>query len=246
MSILNCFGQPVGEEVPDWCPRPRPERVSLIGRFCSLEPLHVQRHAEALFEANRLDAQGALWTYLPYGPFENLPDYARWVEEVSHTEDPLFFAIVERAFGRATGVAAFSRIEPEHGRIEVGHLCYSPLLQNRPAGTEAMFLMMQHVFDELGYRRYEWKCDALNEPSRKAAQRLGFSFEGIFRQDRVVKGRNRDTAWYAVIDREWPALKAAYERWLSPDNFGADGVQKERLSLLTAPLLRQEIRYRSE
>ncbi|HLH80661.1 MAG TPA: GNAT family protein [Chthonomonas sp.] len=246
MAMLNRLGQPIGEEVPDWRPRPRPERVSLMGRFCSLEPLHVQQHAKALFEANRLDSQGALWTYLPYGPFENLRVYARWVEEASNTEDPLFFAVVERAYGRAMGVAAYLRIEPEHGCIEVGHICYSPLLQNRPVGTEAMFLMMQYVFDELGYRRYEWKCDALNEPSRKAAQRLGFSFEGIFRQARVVKGRNRDTAWYSVIDGEWPALKAAYERWLSSDNFDANGVQKQRLSLLTAPLLRQDIRYLSE
>ncbi|CEK15840.1 acetyltransferase, ribosomal protein N-acetylase [Chthonomonas calidirosea] len=245
-QIRNHLGQPIGEEVPQWKPRPRPERVYLEGNYARLEPLQASKHADALYRANSLDAQQALWTYLPYGPFPNQESYFGWVQEMSERQDPLFFAVVDREISRAVGVAAYLRIEPEHGCLEVGHICYSPLLQDRPAGTEAMYLLMRYVFEELAYRRYEWKCDALNEPSRRAAQRLGFSFEGVFRQACVVKGRNRDTAWYAMIDKDWPALKTAYERWLSPDNFDTNGVQKERLSLLTAPLLRRDIQELSE
>jgi RimJ/RimL family protein N-acetyltransferase len=154
------------------------------------------------------------------------------------TSDPLFFAIVDKALKRAVGVASYLRIDPRHGSIEVGHLMFSPLLQGKPAATEAMFLMMERAF-EMGYRRYEWKCNALNEPSRRAAQRLGLSYEGLFRQAAVVKGRNRDTAWYAAIDQEWPALKAAFQKWLEPSNFDEGGRQRVALSTLTAPLLKQ-------
>jgi len=179
-----------------------------------------------------------MWTYLPYGPFESPDGYRDWVTERSRDSDPLFLAIVDGATGLATGVASYLRIDSGNGSIEVGHLAYSPLLQRTPAATEAMYLMMRHAF-ELGYRRYEWKCNALNTPSRVAAQRLGFAYEGIFRQASVVHGRNRDTAWYAIIDSEWPALQAAYEQWLAPANFDSDGQQKTRLSELTAPLLYQ-------
>ena len=173
-----------------------------------------------------------MWTYLPYGPFPDLAAYRTWMEAKWLGTEPLFFAIVDAASGRATGVASYLRIDPASGAIEVGHLGYSPRLQRTPAATEAMFLLMARAF-ALGYRRYEWKCDALNEPSRAAALRLGFTFEGIFRQATVVRGRNRDTAWYSVIDAEWPALRAAFEHWLAPENFDADGRQRVRLSELT-------------
>ena len=207
------------------------------GRLCRLEPLDVSKHAEQLFAANALDSHGANWTYLPYGPFESFAEYRAWLEQQSSTRDPLFFAIVDTASGDAIGVASYLRITPSSGSIEVGHLHFSPKLQRKPAATEAMFLMMRHAF-ELGYRRYEWKCNALNKSSRQAALRLGFSFEGIFRQATVSKGRNRDSAWYAAIDKEWPALREAFEQWLSPSNFDEKGKQCVGLSLLTRPILK--------
>jgi RimJ/RimL family protein N-acetyltransferase len=227
---VNHLGQPIGFPVPDWQARPRPPRTAMVGRFCRLEPLDPARHAAALFDANRLDKEGRNWTYLAVGPFERFEDYRAWVEQVCRAEDPFFHAII--VDGRPVGVASFMRIEPAVGVIEVGHINYSPLLQRTPAATEAMYLMMRRVFDELGYRRYEWKCDALNAPSRAAAERLGFRFEGIFRQATLYKGRNRDTAWFSIIDREWPALKAVFERWLSPENFDAAGKQRRSLSSL--------------
>jgi len=174
-----------------------------------------------------------MWTYLPYGPFDTLESYRAWMEGMCRRSDPLFYAIVDRETGRAVGLAAYLRIDPASGSIEVGHLNFSPLLQRTPASTESMYLMMERAFN-LGYRRYEWKCDALNGPSRSAAQRLGFSFEGIFRQATVVKGRNRDTAWFSVIDQEWPTLKEAFQRWLHPTNFDEMGKQRARLSTMTA------------
>jgi RimJ/RimL family protein N-acetyltransferase len=177
-----------------------------------------------------------MWTYLAYGPFETLEAYRGWVEASCRGPDPMFFAIVDQSSGKAVGVASYMRIDPASGSIEVGHLAYSPLLQRSPAATEAMFLMMRNAFD-LGYRRYEWKCNALNAPSRAAAQRLGFTYEGIFRQHTVHKGRNRDTAWYAAIDSEWPALREAFTRWLDAANFDAQGRQKTRLSELTRAAL---------
>lgn len=203
------------------------------GRFCRLEPLEPTKHAASLYAANALDADGRMWTYLPYGPFDALDDYVAWLEEMCGRSDPLFFAIVDTATGKAVGVASYLRIDPRSGSIEVGHLGYSPLLQRTPAATEAMFLMMERIFN-LAYRRCEWKCNALNGPSRTAAQRLGFSFEGVFRQAIVVKGRNRDTAWYAVIDLEWPSLKETFSRWLDPMNFDEQGRQRVRLSTLMA------------
>ena len=206
------------------------------GRFVRLEPLDPAHHGPAIHEANLLDASGSMWAYMPYGPFAPLADWIAWAEPMARSVDPLFFTIVDRATGLAAGVAAYLAIVPEHGSIEVGHIAYSPRLQRTPAATEAMFLMMRTAF-ESGYRRYEWKCDALNAPSRAAAVRLGLSYEGIFRQHRVVKGHNRDSAWFAAIDTQWPALKAAFEQWLDPANFDADGHQRARLSDLTAPVL---------
>ncbi len=240
MTRINAFGQPIGFAVPDWHPPPRPPRTVLSGRFCRVEPIDPNRHAADLFAANALDADGRGWTYLPYGPFATLAEYRAWIESACLGDDPLFFAIVDAACGGAVGVASYLRIEPAMGTIEVGHVRFSPLLQRRPAATEAMYLLMKRAF-ELGYRRYEWKCDALNAPSRTAAERLGLSFEGIFRQAVVVRGRNRDTAWFAAVDREWPALSRAFEQWLDPGNFDTDGRQRVPLGALTAPLLTRAI-----
>ncbi|MFM2354707.1 MAG: hypothetical protein RLZZ528_443 [Pseudomonadota bacterium] len=223
-----------GFPVPGFVPPPRPAGAVLEGRHARLEPLDADRHAESLFQANRAD--DAIWDYLPYGPFAAAGDYDAWVRKMQGAADPFFYAIIDRASGRALGVASYLRIAPEAGSIEVGHICLSPALQGTIAATEAMYLIMEWAF-EAGYRRYEWKCDALNLPSRRAAGRLGFSYEGLFRQAAIVKGRNRDTAWYAVIDREWPVLQAAHQTWLDPENFTPGGQQIRRLSDLTRPLL---------
>jgi RimJ/RimL family protein N-acetyltransferase len=221
-----------------WTPPPPPPRAPMVGRFCRLEPVDPARHAEALFRAFALETTGAMWTYLFYGPFPTASDLRAWMEENCLGGDPLFFTVVDASSDEPIGLTSYLRITPPHGVIEVGHLVYSPRLQRTRAATEAMFLMMERVF-ALGYRRYEWKCDALNAPSRAAAQRLGFSFEGIFRQAITYKGRNRDTAWYSIIDREWPELRAAFQRWLELANFDAQGRQRTSLSALTAPLLKQ-------
>jgi RimJ/RimL family protein N-acetyltransferase len=201
----------------------------MVGRYCRLEALAVDRHASSLHEAYQRDTEARLWTYLPYGPFDSFAAYVAWMHATCMRSDPLFFAIINASTNRATGVCAFLRIDPPNGSIEVGHLTFSPLLQRTTAATEAMFLMMKRAFD-LGYRRCEWKCDALNESSSVAAKRLGFTYEGTFRQAAVYKQRSRDTAWFSIIDREWPALRAAYEQWLSPENFDESGRQRARLS----------------
>ncbi|TMB65635.1 MAG: GNAT family N-acetyltransferase [Chloroflexi bacterium] len=233
-QYTNHLGQPVGEPLPDWTERPRPARTVMDGRLCRLEPLQASRHADALYEAHSLDAEGQNWTYLPYGPFASPEDLARWIESVESSEDPLFFAIIDLATQQPAGWASYLRIDPTMGTIEVGHLAYSPALQRTPAATEAMYLMMRRAFDELGYRRYEWKCNSLNAPSWNAAERLGFRYEGIFRQAVVHKGRNRDQAWFSIIDREWPAIRSALERWLDPSNFDESGVQLCRLADMIA------------
>ena len=236
-SEVNHLGQPVGARLPHWKPVPRPAHQPMLGQHCRLEPLDPSRHAEALHQANSLHPEGRSWTYLPYGPFDSLPSYRAWLEQNCCGPDPLFFAIIGCASNQPSGTASFLRIDPANGSIEAGHINYSPRLQRSIAATEAMFLMMSRAFG-LGYRRYEWKCDSLNAPSRAAAQRLGFSFEGVFRQAAVVKGRNRDTAWYSILDSEWPALRAAFLQWLDPANFTAEGEQRVRLSMLTGPLLK--------
>ncbi|HEY3911208.1 MAG TPA: GNAT family protein [Stellaceae bacterium] len=226
----NEFGQPIGAALPGWSARPLPPRSPIEGRFCRVEPLDLERHAAELFAANSEDAEGRNWTYLPYGPFASLEVFRQWVEAACRTADPLRHAIIDRRTGKAVGIASLMRIDAAAGVIEVGGITYSPRLQRRPAATEAMYLLMRRVFDELGYRRYEWKCDALNAPSRAAAQRLGFRYEGLFRQATVYKERNRDTAWFSIIDREWPALRAAFERWLDPANFDGEGRQRASLA----------------
>jgi len=203
------------------------------GRYCRVEPLDPARHAAELHEANSLDREGRMWTYLFSGPFASFDEYRSWLEAKQPSEDPLFFAFVDATRGRAVGLGSYLRIDPAHGTVEVGHLQFSPLMQRTAVATEAMYLMMKTAFD-LGYRRYEWKCDSLNAGSRRAAERLGFRFEGIFRQAIVYKGRSRDTAWYSVVDKEWPALDAAFRAWLDPANFDPAGRQRRALTELRA------------
>ncbi|MEM9582832.1 MAG: GNAT family protein [Pseudomonadota bacterium] len=226
MSLKKSFGAPL----PGWTAPPRPEAHPLIGRFVTLEPLDADKHAADLHRANSVD--DTIWDYLPYGPFTSAASYHRWIRESTKHVDPYFWAIRNAQTGHFGGVASYLRIMPESGSIEVGHINFAAELQKTPAATEAIFLLMQWAFEN-GYRRFEWKCDALNLGSRRAAQRFGFSFEGVFRQATVYKGRNRDTAWFACIDKEWPALREAYRAWFDAGNFDKDGQQIESLSSLT-------------
>ena len=224
----NALGQPIGLPVTGDFPRPTPPYTPMGGRYCSVVPLDVNRHAPGLFRAFANDKDGRNWTYLPYGPFDSEPEFEDWARANCMDADPMFHTVLD-ADEVPVGMASYLRIEPAAGAIEVGHIHFSPLLQRKPQSTEVMYLMMKRVFDELGYRRYEWKCDALNAPSRNAAERLGFAFEGVFRQATHYKGRNRDTAWYAIIDTEWPRIRDAFEAWLAPDNFDSKGQQREPL-----------------
>ena len=228
----NSLGQPIGNSLDGWQACAPPPRSPITGRYCRVEPIDAARHAQALYQANLDDREQRLWTYLPYGPFATLAGYTAWLESACLGNDPMFHTIVDLSSDRAVGVASLMRINAPVGVIEVGHINYSPRLQKTRAATEAMFLMMRRVFDELGYRRYEWKCDALNAGSRASATRLGFSYEGTFCQATIYKNRNRDTAWYAIVDHQWPRLKACFEQWLHPDNFDARGGQQTSLSAL--------------
>ena len=214
-NSVNTLGQPIGGALPNWVPCEFPPRTAMHGRFCRVEPLSIEQHTQDLFTAFQEDKEQRIWTYLPYGPFNDLSTFQSWVESFVLGDDPLFYAIIDSNTEKALGVASYMRIEPEIGVIEVGGINYAPSLQRTPAATEAMYLMMRRVFADLGYRRYEWKCDTLNAPSRRAARRLGFSFEGIFRQATIYKKRNRDTAWFSILDSEWPTLERAYEAWLA-------------------------------
>lgn len=234
----NPLGQPISAPVPNWQQPAHPDRMTLSGRICRLEPLQAE-HASDLFKAFSADREGALWTYMPNGPFGHLADYQAWLDDAAAQSDPLQFAILVE--DRPIGTASYLRIDPAAGSIEVGYITYSPALQRTPAATETMYLMMKWAF-EAGFRRYEWKCNALNAPSRRAAKRLGFTYEGTFRQALVVKGHNRDSAWFAITDTEWPVLQPAFERWLDPANFDADGTQKSALSALTADALAAGVR----
>lgn len=227
----NEFDQPIGSAVEGWTARRPPPRTVLEGRYCRVEPLQAA-HAEDLYRAYGDAADGRDWTYMSAGPFRSLQDYRGWVEHAARLDDPLHHAIVDRATGKAIGTLALMRIDRANGVIEVGSVAYSPRVKRTPAGTEAQFLLMRRAFDELGYRRYEWKCDSLNAASRAAALRYGFQFEGIFRQAVVYKGRSRDTAWFSILDSEWPAIKRGFEQWLDPRNFDAAGVQRRKLAEL--------------
>jgi RimJ/RimL family protein N-acetyltransferase len=224
---LNALGQPVGLPLADTSPRQVPPRTAMVGRYCSVVPLSLD-HADDLYTAFRADEENRIWTYLPNGPYNDPADFRAWVNEAIQKDDPLMHAIV--VDGCALGHASYLRITPASASIEVGFINLSPALQRTRAATEFQFLMMRRTFDELGYRRYEWKCDALNAPSRKAAERLGFTYDGTFRQATHDKGRNRDTAWFSIIDNEWPGLKQRFERWLAPENFDDTGTQKRGLS----------------
>jgi len=232
-TTLNELGQPVGELVKDWVVPEEPSRATIKGQYCSLELLNSAAHSSALFEAYSEDQTGTGWTYMPYGPFQKPEAFQDWVTDLSAKSDPLFVAVVDAVSGEAVGMASFMRITPLMGTIEIGHIHFSPKLQGTTAATEALYLMIDHIFS-LGYRRCEWKCDALNKASRKAALRLGFTFEGVFRQAVIVKGRNRDTAWFSIVDHEWPLLSQSFQTWLAAGNFSADGLQKQRLSELIA------------
>lgn len=231
---MNRFGQPVGAALPGWTPRAAPPRTPMRGRYCIVEPVAVERDAAALWDAFAEAPDARDWTYLPTEPPADGGAYRDWLTEVAARPDPFFHTIREAAGGRPLGVASFMRIDPPNGVIEVGHINFSRRLQRTPAATEAIFLMAARAFDELGYRRFEWKCDALNAPSRRAAERFGFVFEGVFRQAVVTKGRNRDTAWYSIVDQEWPRVKAGFEAWLAPENFDADGRQRRPLAACRA------------
>ena len=213
-----------------WRPARRPERAPIDGRLVRLEPLDPVRHGNDLFEASI--GADATWHYLPYGPFAGKKEFLTWLRERAPLDDPLAFTIIDREARAARGIATLMSIEPDHGSIEIGHIWLAPSLQRTRQATEAIYLLSRYAFDELGNRRYEWKCDAANAPSRRAAERFGFTFEGVFRQHRIVKGRNRDTAWYSITDGEWPSRRAAFEAWLAPDNFDAEGMQRRSLAEL--------------
>lgn len=223
----NPQGQPIGAPVPDWQGCPAIPHTPMQGRTCDVVPL-VADHAAGLHAAFAADDTGTLWTYMPEGPFQTNADYAAWVAKAVGSRDPLFFTILNKTNGAPLGVASYLRIQPANGVVEVGYITFSPAMKQTAIATEAMFLMMKRAFD-LGYRRYEWKCDALNTPSRNAAARLGFSYDGLFQQALVYKGRNRDTAWFSILDGDWPQIKAAFERWLDPDNFDTNGRQRAPL-----------------
>jgi len=215
-------------DLQNWTPRPRPERKVLEGRYVRLEPLDPQKHGDELFAASSVTDADQRFTWLFEFPPATRAEFEPWLEKVSKSEDPLFYAVIDKARGKVAGRQTLMRIDPVHGVIEIGNIYWGPLISRKPAATEAQFLFMQYIFDELGYRRYEWKCNNDNAPSKRAAERFGFTFEGIFRQHMVAKGKNRDTAWYSIIDSEWPALKKAYQAWLAPENFDSDGQQIKR------------------
>lgn len=224
---------PLGAPV-DGPPARRPAPVRLEGRHVRVVPFEADRHAASLFTLSHGPEKEALWAYLSPAPFPDADAFTRYYAEAATKTDPLLFAIEETASGRAVGHATFMRIEPAHRVIEVGNILYTPAIQRTPGATEAMYLMARHAFETLGYRRYEWKCNALNAPSRRAAERLGFTFEGVFRQHMIIKGLNRDTAWFALLDHEWPRARAALEAWLDPGNFDETGRQRRRLEDIRA------------
>jgi RimJ/RimL family protein N-acetyltransferase len=232
---VNHLCQPIGFPVDGWSARVRPPLMPMVGRYCRVEPLDPERHARELYEANSADREDRMWTYLPWGPYTSFDDFLAATKASLLRPNFVTYTVIDAASEKAVGIASYLNINLSAGSIEVGGIAYSLALQRKPAGTEAMFLMMRRAFDELGYRRYEWKCNSLNAKSRAAAERYGFRFEGIFLQADVVKGRNRDTAWLSITDREWPRIKQAFETWLDPGNFSPDGRQRQSLSALTRP-----------
>ncbi len=232
----NKYDQPIGVAVAGWAERPRPSRQVLPGRHCRLEPIDVERHAADLFAAYMDAPDDRDWTYLFAERPKSRGLFREYVTKLAKTDDPLHYTIVDAHTSKPVGTAALMRMDPNHGVIEVGAIAYSPRLKQTRAGTEAMYLLMRLVFADLGYRRYEWKCDSLNGPSRAAALRYGFTFEGIFRNAIVYKGRNRDTAWFSIIAQEWPRIRAAFDLWLDPGNFDGAGQQRRPLSSIRESL----------
>ena len=224
---------PLGVPLPDWTRRASPQPVTIDGRFCRIEPLDATRHGDDLVAAFRDTAESS-WVYLFIGPFTDDAGIRDWITDSAGSKDYIYSAIIDRGTGRAAGLCAYMRPDIANGVVEIGSIHYSDALKRTPATTEAMYLLMRHVFENLGYRRYEWKCNSFNAPSRRTALRLGFRFEGIFRNHMVVKGHNRDTAWFSILDSEWPVLKSAYEKWLAPENFDRGGQQRVSLSDLIA------------
>jgi len=220
--------QQTGTPLAEWVPCPHPPKKALQGQYCRLEPVTVAQHGADLWQAFSADTEHRIWTYMGYGPFDNQSQLEDWINATCLDDDPLFYAIVDQKSGTALGVASYLRIQPAVGVIEVGHINFSPALQQTTAATEAMFLMMKYAFD-LGYRRYEWKCDNLNLGSKAAATRLGFSYDGLFKQATIYKGRNRDTVWFSILDGAWPDLEANYKRWLAAENFNHEGKQLSSL-----------------
>jgi RimJ/RimL family protein N-acetyltransferase len=228
--------RPLGELV-DWSPAKRPVRTELRGPHVLLRPLDAAADAEPLYAVSHPpEGDPAIWDYLFEGPFESAEELRELLAQAEASEDPLFFTLVGLPEERPLGMASYLRIEPEHGSIEIGNIWFGTPLRRTTAATEAIYLLARHAFDELGYRRLEWKCNALNASSRRAAERFGFTFEGVFRKHLVVRGRNRDTAWYSIVDDEWAAIRAGFEAWLAPGNFGEDGAQKRSLADLRASL----------
>jgi len=230
----NEYGQPIGPALADWSARPAPPATPMAGRYCRLEPVDTARHAQSLYAAFSAAPDGRDWTYMSAGPFADSAKFDAHMARIADSVDPQHHAIIDTRSGDAVGTAALMRVDRSNGVIEVGHVSYSRRLQRTSAATEAIHLLMQRVFDDLGYRRFEWKCDDLNAPSRAAALRLGFTFEGIFRQAIVYKGRSRDTAWFSMTDGEWLRVRSAYAQWLAPGNFDAAGQQRRRLGELIA------------
>ena len=230
--MAQATNRPVGPLVDPPPPGSKPDMRPLHGRWVLLEPVAAARHAKDLYASfTGSDPEGHVWTYLGYGPWASYEQFEAWVKEREASRDPWFYAFVNRATGKAVGMGSFMRSDAPNGVIEIGHIWMSPGLQQTREATEVIFLMIRHCFDDLGVRRLEWKCDALNAPSRKAAERFGFQFEGIFRQHLIVKGRNRDTAWFAMLDKDWPRIRAGFERWLRPENFDEKGRQKAKLQV---------------
>jgi len=208
-----------------------PSKKKLIGKYCFLEPINIRKHSKDLYKNYSLDKKNVIWAYLPYGPFKSHGSFKKWLKSFCLNKDPFFYAIYSKKHNQYCGMASYLRITPEHGSIEVGHINYSPILQNTTEGTETMYLMMKNAFEVLGNRRYEWKCNNLNSASKYAAERLGFKFEGIFRQMFIFKGRNRDTAWYSIIDKEWPNYKKKYLFYLKKSNFTKANRQRKSLKI---------------
>lgn len=228
MNYFNELNQPIGEPLPNWESRPHPQRITLQGRLCRLEPLTLD-HAAALFNAYQLFPDDGHWTWMLRGPDKTVEEHKAWIQSVLTVNDPINYAVIDNKTNQPVGSIALMRIDATNGVMEVGHVHYSPLLAKTIIATEAQWLLMNYVFKTLGYRRYEWKCNTCNEPSRRAALRLGFQYEGRFRQAIVAKGHNRDTDWFSIIDKEWPSVNKALQKWLSADNFDQDGKQKQSL-----------------